>query len=213
MKVAVLGSTGFVGTLLIQKALKAGHQVKALARSPEKLGDLKNKVEIVKGDMFDAEALQTLVHDVDAVISVAGPPRQGRHDSEKHAASTRLLVDAMKSAKVDRLITITGAAAKVPGQKLGFKQSLLRLLLANVVAPDVIKTKDIELRIIAQSGLNWTVLRPPIIGSGMPTGRVAASGSDMTGTKIDVEDISDFILSLLTTREWDRKAPVVSSQK
>jgi hypothetical protein len=82
-----------------------------------------------------------------------------------------------------------------------------------VVAPDVIKTKDIELKIIAESGLNWTVLRPPIIGAGNATGKVAASKTDMTGSKIDVEDITDFILSVLKTHEWDRKAPIVSSQK
>ncbi len=213
MKVAILGSTGFVGTLLIQKALAQGYQVKALARSTEKLGSLKNSVEVVKGDMFDPAALVSLIQGVDAVISVAGPPRQGRHDSEYHASSTRLLVDAMKNAKVNRLITITGAAAKVPGQRLGFKQSLLRLLLANVVAPDVIKTKDIELKIIAESGLNWTVLRPPLIGTGKPTGKVVASETDMTGTKIDVEDITDFILSLLQNHEWDHKAPIISSKK
>ena len=213
MKLAILGSTGFVGTLLIRKALKAGHQVRALARSPEKLGDLKDKVEVIKGDMFDPATLESLVQGVDAVISVAGPPRTVRHDSEKHAISTKLLVEAMKSARLNRLIAITGAAAKVPGQRLGFKQSLLRLLLANVVAPDVIKTKDIELKFIAESGLNWTVLRPPIMGSGNATGKVAASETDMTGTKIDVEDITDFILSLLKTHEWDHKAPVISSQK
>lgn len=211
MKLAILGSTGFVGTILVQKALKAGHQIKALARSPEKLGALKDKVEVVQGDMFDPAALQLLVQGVDAVISVAGPPRRERHDSEKHASSTKLMVDAMKAAKVTRLITITGAAAKVPGKKLGFKQSLLRLLLANVVAPNVIKTKDIELKIIAESGLNWTVLRPPIIGTGNPSGKVTAREDDMPGTKVDVEDITDFILSLLQTNEWDRKAPIVAS--
>ena len=35
----------------------------------------------------------------------------------------------------------------------------------------------------------------------------------MTGMKIDVEDITDFILSLLKMEAWDRKAPVISSQK
>jgi len=213
MKLAVLGSTGFIGTILIQKALKAGYQVRALARSPEKLSDLKGKVEVIKGDMFDRSALQALIQGVDAVISVAGPPRKGRHDSIKHASSMQLIVDAMKATKVNRLITITGAAAKVPGQKLGFKQSLLRALLSTVVMPDVIKTKDIELKIIAESSLNWTVLRPPIVGTGNPTGNVAASETDMTGAKIDVEDVTDFMLSLLQTHEWDRKAPIVSSQK
>lgn len=211
MKLAIIGSTGFVGKTLVNKALKQGHQMKVLARSPEKLDELKEKVEAVQGDMFDPACLQMLVAGVDAVISTAGPPREGRHDSEKHAVSTQLLVSAMKNAKVNRLITITGAAAKVPGQSLGFKQSLLHFLLGNIVMPDVIKTKDIELKSIAESGLNWTVLRPPIVGSGNATGNVAASEKDMTGMKIDVEDLADFILSLLETHEWDRKAPIVAS--
>lgn len=213
MKLAIIGSTGFIGAFLIQKALAQGHQIKALARSPEKLGDLKDKVEIIKGDMFDPAALAALVQGVDAVISVASPPMKGKFDAEQHAGYVKLLVEAMKNANVTRLITITGAAAKVPGQKLGFKQSLLRFLLGNIVMPDVIKTKDIELKTIAESNLNWTVLRPPIVGSGNAAGNIAASETDMTGTKIDVEDITDFMLSLLQTHEWDRKAPIVSSKK
>lgn len=163
--------------------------------------------------MFDPAALESLAQGVDAVISVAGPPMNGKFDVEKHASATKNLVSAMKNAKVNRLTTITGAAAEVPGQKLGFKQSLLRFVLGTFVRPDVIKVKDMELKTIAESGLNWTVLRPPLIGSGNPAGSVAASEADMTGMKIDVEDIADFILSLLQTNAWDRKAPIVSSQK
>ena len=33
MKVAILGSTGFVGKILIHKAVAAGYQVKTLARN------------------------------------------------------------------------------------------------------------------------------------------------------------------------------------
>ena len=213
MKIALLGSTGFVGTVLLKKALLQGYQLKVLARSPEKLGNAKDKVEIIRGDMFDPDALESLVQGVDVVISVAGPSMNGKFDVEKHARATQDLVYAMKNNKVNRLITITGAAAEVPGQKLGFKQSLLRFVLGTLVRPDVIKVKDMELKIIAESSLNWTVLRPPLIGSGKVTGNVAASDSDMTGMKIDVEDITDFILSLLNTNTWDRKAPVISSQK
>jgi putative NADH-flavin reductase len=211
MKLALLGSTGFVGAVLLNKALAQGHQLKVLARSPEKLGGAKDKVDIARGDMFDPAALESLVQGVDAVISVAGPPMNGKFDVEKHARATQDLVYAMKNANVNRLITITGAAAEVPGQKLGFKQSLLRFVLGTFVRPDVIKVKDMELKTIAASGLNWTVIRPPLIGSGNATGSVAASEADMTGMKIDVEDIADFILSLLKTNEWDCKAPIVSS--
>ncbi len=216
MNLAILGSTGFVGTVLIQKALTQGHQIKTLARSPEKLGSLKNRVEVVQGDMFDPVALASLVSGVDAVISAAGPRsarREGKFDAEQYAGYVKLLVDAMKNAKVDRLITIIGVVAKVPGQRLGFKQSLVRFLLGNIVMPDVIKSGDIQLKTIAESGLNWTVLRPPLMTTGKATGNVAASEKDLPHlSKIDVEDITDFILSLLITHEWDRKAPIVSSQ-
>ncbi len=217
MKLAILGSTGFVGTVLIPKALAQGHQIKALARSPEKLGNLKNRVEVVQGDMFDPIALASLVSGVEAVISAAGPRsarKEGKFDAEHQASYVKLLVDAMKNAKVDRLITITGVVAKVPGQRLGFKQSLVRFLLGNFVMPDVIQSKDIELKTIAESGLNWTVLRPPLMTTGKATGNIAASEKDIPRlSKIDVDDITDFILSLLITHEWDCKAPIVSSQK
>jgi putative NADH-flavin reductase len=217
MKLGILGATGFVGTVLIQKALAQGHQIKALVRSPEKLGSLKNRVEVVQGDMFDPAVLASLVAGVGAVISVAGPRSartEGKFDAENHASYVKLLVGAMKNAKVNRLISITGVVAKVPGQPLGFKQSLVRFLLGNIVMPDVIKSKDIELKTIAESGLNWTVLRPPLMTTGKATGNVAVSEKDIPQlSKIDVDDITDFILSLLLTHEWDCKAPIVSSRK
>ncbi len=216
MKLGILGATGFVGTVLIQKALAQRHQIKALVRSPEKLGSLKNRVEVVQGDMFDTAVLASLVSGVEAVISVAGPRsarREGKFDAEHHASYVKLLVDAMKNAKVDRLIAVAGVVAKLPVQSLGFKQSLLRFVLGNIVMPDVIKSKDIELKTIADSGLNWTVLRPPLMTTGKATGHVAASEKDMALSKIDVDDITDFILSLLLTHEWDCKAPIVSSRK
>jgi putative NADH-flavin reductase len=212
MKIALLGSTGFVGTVLLKKALAQGHQLKVLVRSPEKLGDAKAKVEVARGDVLDPAALETLVQNVDAVISVASPPMKEKFDVEKYARATQNLISAMKRAKVNRLITITGAAAEVAGKKRGFKPALMRFLLG-MLAPDAMKLKDMELTAIAASGLNWTVIRPPTIGSGKPTGNVAASESDLTGMSIDVEDISDFILSLLKTNAWDRKAPIVSSKK
>ena len=217
MKLAILGSTGFVGVVLIQKALTQGHQIKALARSPEKLGRLRDRVEIVQGDMFDPVALASLVTGVVAVISVAGPRsawKEGKFDAEHYASYVKLLVNAMKNANVDRLITVAGVAAKVPGQRLGFKQSLVRFFLGNIVMPDVIKSKDIELKTIAESGLNWTVLRPPLMTIGKATGHVAASEQDIPHlSKLDVEDSTDFILSLLITHEWDRKAPIVVSAR
>ncbi|MFN8413393.1 MAG: NAD(P)H-binding protein [Anaerolineales bacterium] len=72
----------------------------------------KIKWKVSKGICSTPPHSGSLVQGVDAVISVAGPPMNGKFDMEKHARATQDLVYAMKSAKVNRLITITGAGAE-----------------------------------------------------------------------------------------------------
>jgi uncharacterized protein YbjT (DUF2867 family) len=54
MQITILGSTGQVGKAVVIEALKSGYEVKVLVRNPDKLGDLKEKVEIVEGNLLDA---------------------------------------------------------------------------------------------------------------------------------------------------------------
>ena len=54
MKIAIFGSTGFVGKVLVEKALEQGHEIKTLVRDMNKLGELKDKVEVIQGDLFSS---------------------------------------------------------------------------------------------------------------------------------------------------------------
>ncbi len=74
MKIAILGSTGFVGKVLIHKAIASGYQVKTLARNPEKLADIKDKIEIIQGSVFEPEAVEATLKGTETVISTIGPP-------------------------------------------------------------------------------------------------------------------------------------------
>jgi len=210
-QLAIIGATGFVGRTLVQKALAAGHRVRALARRPEALAELAARIEVVRGDLFDPASLGQLVQGADAVISVAGPPFQGHHAPEPYEKASSDLVAAARAAGARRIITIAGAAARLPGEKLGVKRSLLRALLGRVVMPDIIRTKDREVAVIASSDLDWTIIRPPRIGKGAPTGKVRATDQDLAGSTVDVEDLTDFILAQLQGREWVRRAPTIAS--
>lgn len=57
MKITILGSTGFVGKVLIKKAIAAGYQVKTLARNPGKLIEIKDKIEIINGSVFESSSV------------------------------------------------------------------------------------------------------------------------------------------------------------
>lgn len=207
MKIAVIGATGFLGRAFSTKALAQGHSLRILSRRPEQST---GGVEIVRGDTFDPAALRELVRGMDAIVSFAGPPRTGRHDSAPYAAAMESLVAAAEEARVDRLVTVAGAAAQLPGERLGWRRSLLRFVLKRVM-PDVIRTKDLELHIVAASGLRWTVLRPPRIGEGRATGKVHATDTDLAGVRLDVEDVADFVLDVLGGDEWVRRAPTLAS--
>ena len=54
--ITITGATGFAGRHAVSELLLRGHRLRALVRSPEKAG-LPEGVELVKGDLADAEAL------------------------------------------------------------------------------------------------------------------------------------------------------------
>jgi uncharacterized protein YbjT (DUF2867 family) len=58
MQITILGSTGPIGKAVVHEALKLNYQVKVLVRNPDKLGELKEKIEIVKGNLLDASSVR-----------------------------------------------------------------------------------------------------------------------------------------------------------
>ncbi|HEX7869194.1 MAG TPA: SDR family oxidoreductase [Chryseobacterium sp.] len=69
MKVFVTGATGFVGTVVVQELLKAGHTVLGLARSEESAKKLIDAgAEVHHGDLNNFESLKSGAAIADAVI-------------------------------------------------------------------------------------------------------------------------------------------------
>jgi uncharacterized protein YbjT (DUF2867 family) len=77
--VLVTGATGYIGGRLVPELLAAGHQVRCLARTPSKLEDQlwREQVEVVAGDVTDADSLASAMAGIDTafflVHSMGGP--------------------------------------------------------------------------------------------------------------------------------------------
>lgn len=57
----------------VKQALDAGHQVRALVRTPSKMSSLTHdSLEVVEADVLSSESLLPHFKDVDAVISTLG---------------------------------------------------------------------------------------------------------------------------------------------
>lgn len=117
MKCVVFGATGYLGTRLVPQLLSAGHTVRLMARSPEKLDAVpwRNQVEVVRGDVVDAasvrEALdgqQVLYYLVHSLL------RPDFVDFDHRAACT--VAEAAAQAGLSRIVYVGGIIPE--GQKL-----------------------------------------------------------------------------------------------
>ena len=72
MKVFVAGATGVLGRATVPRLVDAGHEVRGVARSPEKAEQLRSQgAEPVEVDLFDATAVRAAVDGCDAVVHMA----------------------------------------------------------------------------------------------------------------------------------------------
>ncbi|MBX2810366.1 MAG: NAD-dependent epimerase/dehydratase family protein [Myxococcales bacterium] len=106
MKLFVTGGTGFLGQWVIQFALEAGHNVRALVRDAH--AKLPPGVEAIVGNLSKADQLTAGINGCDAVIHLAGKVSRHRADStamhEVHIQGTRTLISAMTQVGVQKLV-------------------------------------------------------------------------------------------------------------
>ncbi len=141
---AITGGTGFVGGTLIELAIEAGHQVRALARRPQ---PERNGVAWVEGALDRPGALDRLVAGAEAVIHVAGvvnaPDRAGF--AAGNIEGTRAIVAAAERAGVRRFVHVSSLAAREPHLSVyGWSKA------------------EAE-RIVEASALDWAIVRPPAV--------------------------------------------------
>lgn len=214
MKIAVLGSTGFLGQVVLSKALDKGYQIKTLVRNPQKLGEFTDKVEFVQGSVIQLDKLEETVTGTEVVISTIGPPMKHPGDPELYKKTMENLVTVLEKQNIKRYIHIGGAAhlgGKNENWTIGRK--ILRLVL-NTIAKPVLIAKQLEWEVLKNSNLEWTLIRPPGIMKNVFKGKgTIADEKNLSRTKVNVEDLAVFIVEQITSKDWIRKAPLVGAGK
>jgi len=211
MKIAIFGSTGFVGKVLINKALTAGYQVRTLARYPEKLEDIKDRIEIIKGSVFDPLKVEAAIEGTMVVISTIGPPPGKPCDPKLYEKAMQDIVRIMDNNGIKRFIHIGGAGHEGgENENWTFNRRFLRFFLS-LFSKQILVAKHLEWEVLKKSNLDWTLVRPPRIANEPASGNISADEKMLKSLKISVEDLTDFILEQITLKEWIRKAPLVSS--
>lgn len=183
-----------MGGHLLNLAVRAGFPVRALTRSTQ---DDRPNVTWVRGALDNPASLSVLCTGADVVIHIAGvvnaPSRAGFEAG--NVAGTMAVVEAAKEAGCKRFIHVSSLAAKLPELSIYGD------------------TKAKAEKIVASSGLDWTIIRPPAVyGPGdaelLDVFKVAKLGfvplppnADGRLSVIHVEDLARALMTIIPEKE------------
>jgi putative NADH-flavin reductase len=207
----VIGASRGIGLETVRSALRAGHSVRALARSAASMPIEDASLRKVSGDALDSDTIRNAIEGVDAVIQTLGVDISLRAIFEPatlFSRSTRILVDAMKVAEVKRLIAVTGLGA---GDSRGHGGLLYDAVVFPLLLKRVYDDKDVQEWIIRSSGLDWTIVRPGLLNNGPATGRyrILTTPQEWRFGIISRSDVADFLVRQVDDRALIGKTPLL----
>jgi len=208
MRLTIIAATGGIGRHLVEQAVAAGHDVTAVARDPREMpaGVRAVAVDLTHPDM---PALASAVRGADAVLSALGP-RNPRADAGITSQGTRAIVTAMHAEHVRRIIIVSAApVGPVPvlGQPTpprrdpgdGFFMHYLGTPLTHAMFGRHYTDLAVTEQILRDSGLEWTVSRPPKLTDKPLTGtyRTALNRNIRGGFSVPRADVAHHMLAMI----------------
>jgi putative NADH-flavin reductase len=158
MKLLVIGATGGTGRCVVEHALRAGHEVTAFARTPQKVTIQHERLRVAQGDVLQADAVLRAMQGQQAVICALGPSA-GTAPGTIISDGSRNIIQAMKQERVRRLVFESGIMV---GEGRGLS-AINRFLLAifrnlnRALYEDKVRAE----KLVRESGVDWVIVRPP----------------------------------------------------
>jgi uncharacterized protein YbjT (DUF2867 family) len=187
--ILVTGSTGTIGSEVVEQLLQRGRAVRVLTRDPAKAGKFGKGVEIAIGELGRPETLAPAFANVLSAFVLSS------NQGGPNAAWEANAFEAAKSAGVEYIVKLSGRGADSynAGSFIGEQQT----------------QSEAELR---ASGVRWTILRPGFFASNFlndfPVARLGTlalptgAGRDCA---IDPKDVAAVAVEVLTTVGHDGK--------
>jgi len=191
MKLVVLGATGGIGLEIVRQAAELGHRVTAFVRAPERLKTFGDRIAVIRGDVLNNAELERAISGYDVVLSGFGPRIPlSRTDGDLLSRFAGALTRAMPRGGLRRAVVVSTAFL--------FKDSIIppTYLFGRLFFPTVVADATEMEKILAKSGLDMTVVRPPRLtdNPGSKKYRVREGHLPGFGFAISRADVADFMI-------------------
>lgn len=211
MKLALFGATGSTGLHIIEEALKQGYVLSVYTRDAKKLAALAGKVEVVVGDLQDRDAIAKCIQGADAVISALGPNSFKVEGDRPVMHGLSNIMTAMRQLGVRRLLQVSTASYRAPQDGFALS-SLAGVLFFKVMVRKAYDDIRATGALIANSDLDWTLVRIPFLKDGPANGKIDVGwyGRTKLGSKLSRGNLAEFLVQQITDKKFVRAAPGIA---
>ena len=206
----IIGASSGIGLECVHTGLSAGYKVFAFARSVDKIEIVDKNLIKIKGDALNESDVENALEDIDVVIQVLGIPFNkkmitGPVTLFSHA--TEILLPLMFSHNIKRLITVTGYGAGRSKNTIGFFQRVG----FEIVFGRAYRDKDKQEKLILDSGLDWTIVRPGVLTNGSKTSnyQILYEENKWKNGIVSRANVADYIIKSINEKTSYKKDPVI----
>ncbi|TFV85701.1 SDR family oxidoreductase [Blastococcus sp. CT_GayMR16] len=147
----VTGATGYIGGRLVPELLAAGHRVRVMTRSPDRLRDhpWAGQVEIVRADAADADQVATACAGADVVYYLVHALGSGPEFEETDRRTAEVMARAVGKAGIGRLVYL---GALVPEEEELSPHLRSRTEVADILLGSGVPTVVLRAAVVLGSG-------------------------------------------------------------
>jgi uncharacterized protein len=195
MKVAIIGASGFIGSKILQEALRHNHKVTAIVRHPNRVPHHRN-LTVVKGDVLWRDKLAHILKGHDAVIASWNAVRglTGQWVYNRYVEGNRSIISAVNKSGVKRFLAVGGAASLKTPEGVELLDSPQFPKAFEAAKPAIRGVRELYYMLKKEPQLDWAFFSPAVmIVPGVRTGKYRLGhyhvvADEKGASRISVED-------------------------
>jgi putative NADH-flavin reductase len=215
-KIAVFGATGRTGKHIVEEAARRGFIPVCLVREKSKEKITEPKAFSIIGSPLEYEDVLETIDGCDAVLVALNIARKSDWPWAKVITPPNLfdvtmknIVKAMSETEIRRVITVSAWGVGDSYREVNW---VFRFLINNTKVGMAYAGHEDQERVLRQSELDWTAVRP--VGLSNETWnspvRVSFKGENKLRMTISRKDVAKFMLDILEDKRYYRTTPSIS---